>query len=176
MRFVHRVDSIITNMVTSWPALKPFFLAVTALGDPIATIAIGLFVAIYGYYQTNIRLIISGLTVWFTLGLGAILKLAIGRIRPDTDYANNLQIVTYSFPSGHAAGSMVAYGLLAYLAWHLLPHPWSYIIVGALGILILLIGISRIYLGAHFPSDVIAGWLLGGAALLVILFVLRPLS
>ncbi len=172
---VHRVDTVITDIITSWPSLRKFFLAITALGDPIVVGILGLSVIMCGYFQSDARLVIAGFVVWATLVFGAILKLIVGRSRPDTEYANNLQISTYSFPSGHAGGSTVAYGLLAYLVWHLLPQPWNYTGVGILSALIILIGISRIYLGAHFPSDVIAGWLLGGVALLTIVLVVRPL-
>lgn len=175
--WIHRFDSTIMNGIVNWSvSLKPFFLAITTLGDPIVTVGIGIVVAIYGYFQTNMRLVISAALIWIALGLGAILKLLFGRDRPDTEYANNMYITTNSFPSGHASGAMIAYGLLAYVAWHLLPQPWGCIAVVLLGVLITLIGLSRIYLGAHFPSDVIAGWTLGGIALLVILFVIRPLS
>mgnify|MGYP000915925445 CR=1 FL=1 len=175
--WIHRFDSAIMSGIANWSvSLKPFFLAITTLGDPIVTVGIGIVVAVYGYFQTNMRLVISAALIWVTLGFGAILKLLFGRDRPDTEYANNLHFATNSFPSGHASGAMVAYGLLAYMAWRLLPQPWSYIVVVLLGVLIVLVGLSRIYLGAHFPSDVIAGWALGGVTLLVILFVIRPLS
>jgi undecaprenyl-diphosphatase len=81
---------------------------------------------------------------------------------------------SYSFPSGHTVGSTVIYGLLAYLAWQYLPQPWN--VIGAIFcvLLILLISLSRIYLGAHFPSDVVAGWVLGAIGLAVIIFVVKP--
>lgn len=174
--WIHRFDSVVMSGIANWSvSLRPFFLTITTLGDPIVTVAIGAVVAVFGYFQTNMRLVVSAALIWVTLGLGAILKLLFGRDRPDTEYANNLYIATNSFPSGHASGAMIAYGLLACMAWHLLPQPWNYIAVVLLGVLIVLVGLSRIYLGAHFPSDVVAGWALGGIALLVILFVIRPL-
>jgi undecaprenyl-diphosphatase len=70
---------------------------------------------------------------------------------------------TMSFPSGHSLGSMVTYGLVAYFivqARHKHPLRWLAIPVAAL--LVLLIGCSRVYLNAHYPTDVLAGWALGG--------------
>lgn len=175
--FIHRFDTSINSIVSSWPiSLKPFFLGMTMLGDPIVTIGIGLIVAVYGYFQANIRLVLAGATIWITLVLGAILKLLFGRERPLTDYAANMHFPTLSFPSGHASGATIAYGLLAYMAWHLLPEPWNYIVVLLLVGLIILIGLSRVYLGAHFPSDVVAGWGLGILGLLVIILIIRPFA
>ncbi len=168
---------MITRIIVAWPGwLKPMFLAATALGDPIVTVLIGIGVVCYGFLQHNMRLALAGASIWLTLGIGSLLKLLVGRQRPLTEYAANLQIPTLSFPSGHSSGSVIAYGLLAYIAWHLLPQPWNYLAAAALVILIILIGISRIYLGAHFPSDVVAGWLLGVVMLCIVIFILRPLA
>lgn len=174
---IHRFDASLNGLIGSWPSsLKPFFLIITSLGDPIATIAVGIVVAAYGFVQANLRLVLAGVTVWATLAVGAILKLLFGRARPFTEYVQNMHFPTHSFPSGHATGATVAYGLLAYLAWHMLPQPWNYIAVAVLILLIILVGISRVYLGAHFPSDVVAGWMLGALGLLIIICVIRPLA
>ncbi|KAE8126541.1 MULTISPECIES: phosphatase PAP2 family protein [Bifidobacterium] len=174
---VTQFDTAVTRHVVELPAsLHPFFLAVTALGSPVATMTVGAVIAGWGYFHANLRLAYSGAFVWLTLGVGSIIKLIVARARPNTAYAAHLLFDTNSFPSGHTSGSTIAYGLLAYLAWHLLPQPYSTIAVVLLLFLIALIGISRIYLGAHFPSDVIAGWLLGAVALCIVIFVLRPLT
>jgi undecaprenyl-diphosphatase len=70
-----------------------------------------------------------------------------------------------SFPSGHSMGSMIAYGMLAYvLVLSLAPRRCAcYGAVAGLALLVLAIGFSRIYLGAHWFSDVVAGFVLGAA-------------
>lgn len=170
------VDVQLTQLILRLPeSWHGFFLVVTSLGDPIFTVVIGVVVSAMGYLQHNVRLLFAGATIWSVLVIGGILKMLFGRARPMSDYAANLRVDTFSFPSGHSSGSMIAYGLLAYIALKLLPQPYGLFAAVICGCIIALIGISRIYLGAHFPSDVIAGWLLGGLGLLVIIFFIRPL-
>lgn len=70
---------------------------------------------------------------------------------------------TLSFPSGHSMGSLVGYGLLAYLLVLRLPRAWMRAsAVFGLTLLVLAIGFSRIYLGAHYLSDVLGGYAVGG--------------
>ena len=157
-------------------ALKPFFLFITGLGDPLFTVSIGAIVVIWGVLQHNLRLATAGGMVWLTLAIGSTIKMAIGRARPLTEYAASMHIKTFSFPSGHSSGATIAYGLLAYLTWHYLPQPWNYIVTALLIALVVLIGVSRIYLGAHFPSDVVAGWMLGVLMLLIVIYVIKPLA
>lgn len=142
----------------------------------MVTLPIGFIVAMAGYYQKNTHLILSGIVVWATLGVGSLIKIVIARDRPATEYATSLSLDTMRFPSGHSSGSAIAYGLLAYLAWQYLPQPRATIVVIFLAVLVIAIGVSCIYLGAHFPSDVVAGWLLGLVALLIIIFLIKPLS
>lgn len=114
-----------------------------------------------------------GLAAAATIGLAALVnggaKQVVDRVRPDL----LLPMVVepgYSFPSGHAALSMVAYGIVAVLFARQrgLP-PWLRVVGVALAAaLVVGVGISRIYLGAHYPSDVLGGWLLG--AVIVLLF------
>jgi undecaprenyl-diphosphatase len=98
------------------------------------------------------------------------LKYALGRARPETAYA---AIDEFSFPSGHAAMSLVVYGFLAFLLGHGKP-AWQQTgyALGAAAIA-LLVGLSRLYLGAHWLSDVIASYGLGIAwiALLAIAYI-----
>lgn len=175
--FIRHFDTKITESVVQLPAsFHGFFLLVTNLGHPIVTMSIGAAIAVMSGIQSNVRLALSGAVVWVALGVGSLLKLLFNRSRPLTEYAANIWLDKLSFPSGHTTGATVAYGLLALLAWQFLPQPWNYIATILLGIFVVLVGVSRIYLGAHFPSDVIAGWLLGGLALIVIVFIIKPFS
>ena len=171
----HQFDLRVTNWIARWPqSYRPFFHLITSLGDPLVTIGIGIVIAAAGFIQNDIHFLVSGVIIWVTLGLGSILKLLFNRARPLTEYAANMRIDTFSFPSGHTSGSTIAYGLLGYFAWHLLAQPWSFATAAVCAGLIVAIGVSRIYLGAHFPTDVVAGWLLGSVALVTIVYSLSP--
>ncbi|ALS74773.1 phosphoesterase [Planococcus rifietoensis] len=92
--------------------------------------------------------------------LTVLLKHFFSRERPSIN--ETIDAVGYSFPSGHSMGSLIFYGFLIYLVIRTRQAPWlQWASVFGLSVLIVLIGISRIYLGAHFPSDVIAGYIAG---------------
>ncbi len=91
--------------------------------------------------------------------LNVAVKYVIQRSRPDI--LRLIDIGGYSFPSGHSMVSMSFFGFLIYLCCINLKTRWKYLIVSLLSILIMLIGLSRIYLGVHFASDVIGGFCLG---------------
>lgn len=95
--------------------------------------------------------------------LNTLLKILFERPRPSVVEAVT-EVYSHSFPSGHAMSSMVAYGTVAYLVARLEPTPLLRTITWILAALIILaIGTSRVYLGVHYPSDVLAGFL-GGLA------------
>ena len=76
-----------------------------------------------------------------------------------------------SFPSGHAFFAMTLFGLLAYFAFTRMPRRFLRMLTFlSLLALILLIGASRVYLGAHWPSDVLAGYLFGAVFLWIFIY------
>ena len=94
--------------------------------------------------------------------LNQALKQIFGRIRPLGPDGFVLE-EGFSFPSGHSSGSVVAYGMLAYVALRLLPARWHLPTLVAAVALAFTVGTSRMFLGVHFASDVIAGFASGAA-------------
>lgn len=106
------------------------------------------------------------------LPLNAIVKNLVDRQRPGEKEAKIHPGPRwgYSYPSGHSMGSAAFYGFLAFLLWMLVPHwPARVALCTIFGVLPVLVGLSRVYLGAHWLSDVVGGWA-GG------LFVVAPLA
>jgi len=105
-----------------------------------------------------------------------LVKLVVSRGRPDL-LEPLVEEHGFSFPSGHSTLSMVAYGVLAVLLTRSrLPREVATLIVIGLGVLIVLIGISRVWLGVHYPTDVIAGWTAGWVIVLGYAWITRGVS
>ena len=168
-------DHHLTALVARLPSwMKPVMEAATLIGQPIFVVIVALIVVSVAWSKGHQRIAyayVAGL-VGFAGSTG--LKYLFHRARPQTLYAENMKIKSYSFPSGHAYGGLVFYGLLAYLAYEYLPQPWNILCSGLLMVLVILIGVSRVYLGAHFPSDVTVGWILGASTLALIVVTIRP--
>lgn len=172
---LHKFDKAVTGFVQAWPDwMQPLMYVITTIGRPIVTLGVAFLIMAFGVVRANMALALAGAFAAVALGVGSWLKLVLHRERPLSDYVALMHFDSFSFPSGHTLGSTVSFGLLAYLAWQFSPSPWGGVAAGILIGLIIAVGFSRIYLGAHFPSDVLAGWLMGAGALLIIIFVVQP--
>ena len=148
--------------------LNQFFYAVTQFGSiKIVGILIPFTILALFYYKKRDLLLPMIVTLVGSESVAYIIKLAIHRKRPGEGIAYYVE-KTYSFPSGHATITMAFYGFLIYFLLRLeRQYKTSYILSVILVILIFLIGFSRIYLGVHFLSDVLGGYLVGGLWLLL---------
>lgn len=143
------------------------FARLTHLGDPATLTALGVVVALALWWRGQ-RLLATGwvLAVGGNALLNPALKRIFERVRPE--HAQGLVSEPgFSFPSGHSSSSMVAYGMLAYLALRLLPRAWHLPALLLAAALVAAVGASRVFLQVHYASDVLAGFASGAAWLLV---------
>ncbi len=110
--------------------------------------------------------------------LNSLLKLAVDRPRPGPDLVRAIGTAAESsFPSGHAFLAIVFWGFLAYLAYTHLKAPGLRPLALFISVaMILLVGASRVYLGAHWPSDVLGGYVAGSVCLVLLIWVERRRS
>jgi len=162
------IDEIGRQILFGWIKndLSYFFLAIAAIGDIFIT-AVLLLITTIMIWIKNKRLSIWVFSVVVFSGgiIPQILKYIVARPRPEYGlYTRG----GYSFPSGHATGATVFYGMLIILALMCLKKSRQRgIFVSIAATLIILIGWSRIYLGVHYTSDVIAGIFLGIGQILI---------
>ena len=155
-----RGDTIGYELVNTYlirDSLTPFAKIITWFGSPICLILITilLFVLIK---NKKIGLLITINLVAITI-LNQLLKFILQRPRPEEFRVINE--TGYSFPSGHSMISAAVYGLLIYLIYKNIKNKHTKnVLIIILSLLIIMIGISRIYLGVHYTSDVLAGFLL----------------
>ena len=132
---------------------------VTALGYYWVVLPL-LVLSAYAFYRRG-RMISAVLLVVSTCGgmvLTATLKSVFQRTRPEL-FESGYTASFYSFPSGHATIAVGFYGTLAILVAWRLKGFWRWSVVAAGALLVLLIGYSRMYLGVHYPTDILAGYL-----------------
>lgn len=158
------------NRLPRW--LTPIMLLFTLLGQPPFTVGIAAAVLGYGWALEKPFYMTAGIIAFATIAASSLLKIFLRRARPVNEYVEKMLFKTYSFPSGHAAGALVSFGLAALVIsfrWpELGPLAWTTAIIS-----ILLVSLSRIYLGAHYASDIIGGWIVGGLGLIAIFLIER---
>lgn len=141
------------------PLLDPVFICLTLIGDLVPLHL--LFIIFAGYlcvrrqYAATLHVAAAGL---LTIGSVTLLKLVLSVVRPD---AIQEPLTTYAFPSGHSSGSMVFWGLLAAFVAQEARQKKRWQIYIPLALPPLLIGLSRLYLGVHWLTDVVGGLLWG---------------
>jgi undecaprenyl-diphosphatase len=145
----------------SSPITVAIFQPITAMGSMQALMVFALAVACYLSFSGRRSLSRAWLLIVSGSLLHRVLKALFPRERPY--FADPFVFESSSsFPSGHAMASLICYGLLSYLLWLALPRLWPRIVaVSAVWLLVLAIGFSRLYLGAHYMSDVIGGYAAG---------------
>ena len=142
------------------PQFDRIFLFFTALDDPPTVVTIFIitiaWLVMKRRYSDGIRFTIvcaGGVLI------NQVMKLFFAKPRPEL-WHRLITETSFSFPSGHAVGSMVVYGFIAYiLAKEMQQH--KHIVYATASLLIIAIGLSRLYLGVHYPTDIIAGYGIG---------------
>ena len=160
-------DAALLAAVQDWrtPAGTALFQALTRLGWlPAAVALVALTAVLLLLWRQGAEAALLLLAA-LPMALAPLLKLPVGRPRPDYGEIESLTL-SLSFPSGHASFAALFGGFLIYLVWqHCRNAGLRYGLTGGLLLLIGLVGFSRLYLGVHWPSDVVGGYLYGGVAL-----------
>jgi undecaprenyl-diphosphatase len=137
-------------------------LDITALGSAtvlgLTVVAIAGFLILQGMWRTGLFVAVASGSALF---VNAALKQFFQRPRPDV-VPHLREVMTMSFPSGHALTSAVVYLTLGALSMRIAERRLTKFYCMAVAMLVtVLVGASRVYLGVHYPTDVLAGWLIG---------------
>ena len=173
--FVELTDTLATEELASWdtkitdfiltfrqPTLTQYFLFVTYVGDLYGyLIVVGIFVLVSSLVFKRWQYVVqTTLVLLLATVSNMVLKRFINRARPGIEHL--VSVETLSYPSGHAMSAMAFYGFLIYLVYKFrIRKVIKFGLITLLTLLILSIGISRIYLGVHFPSDIAGGFIAG---------------
>ncbi|MGR3764667.1 phosphatase PAP2 family protein [Rossellomorea sp. NS-SX7] len=157
-------DNGVFNVVHAFisPKLTTLMTSVTFLGGVkwLSICTVGIVIVLLFMKKFPLALFVM-LTVSLGAGFNWLLKWIFKRERPDIEAL--IEQGGYSFPSGHSMGSFIFYGAVAFMLFRALDKAvFKWLSVLGLSVLILFIGISRVYLGVHYPSDIVGGFTAGG--------------
>jgi membrane-associated phospholipid phosphatase len=156
------IDSFVELGVHSFdtPRLDVVMRGFTFLGSPFGVLPLAMAVGIWAVRRKETRAAAAfGIVLVMTEAINWMLKHTFERARP-TLFQEIETLHSYSFPSGHAMAAAAIYGMIGVVVSRLAPRRRR-VLVYVLPLLVLMIGISRIYLGVHWPSDVLAGFAAG---------------
>ena len=160
-----RLDGDVANRLNGWvhnsPAAVRVLEFISNIGKPITLSVIVIAAVAYLLWRRRIRLALY-LVVTAVVGglIDTAVKILVNRPRPIVDHPI-ASALGKSFPSGHAMSATVTYGALALVFLPVLPRRWRPVALGGVVLVVLAIGTSRLFLGVHFVSDVIGGFVLG---------------
>lgn len=166
---------LVWDIRTDW--LSTVFVFITEIGS--AKISIPLMILFVIYFSVNKNIKLASVFVFNLIGVRTMnrwLKAGFNRTRPDENPL--IEVGGLSFPSGHSMNSTAFFGFLGYLIWVVLRKKGreAGYVLWITGGLIFLIGLSRVYLGVHFPSDVLAGFTAGGIWLILTILLFKGLN
>ncbi|WP_019421136.1 phosphatase PAP2 family protein [Paenibacillus sp. OSY-SE] len=156
------------------PSLTKVMELFTSIGSTKYAIIIAVLTLVFLYFVLGHRMELIFLIA--VLGGSAVmnqlLKMVIHRERPIVHRL--IEETGYSFPSGHAMGAIGLYGALAFLLWrHIASRPGRILLIVSSCVMIAMIGVSRVYLGVHYPSDIIGGLMASGFWLALMIWVFQ---
>lgn len=153
------------------PILDAIMMTITQLGNPSTVVFVVIASLVIIWYNNRQEAKIFALACLGAVILNTGLKLAFNKPRPHL-WQQLISEKSFSFPSGHALGSLVLYGFLAYLlATHYPRYAKVFYILAVVAIAA--IGLSRLYLGVHWPTDIIAGYGVGFLWLMLCITMLK---
>ncbi len=162
--FLGKFDQTISNAITNirTPLLTKYFVFVTNLGDVWGYVTVFILCTILFYFFLKSWKYVGQIVLVMILSMGSnlLLKTSINRARPAVEHL--VTVKTLSYPSGHATMAMAFYGFLIYLIFTLKMSKFlKFCLISVMILLIGSIGLSRIYLGVHYPSDIVGGFIAG---------------
>ena len=157
------------------PTLDRWMTVLTFLAQGEVTIPLLILIAgVLVYYKESASALVLAIVLSGSWLLNGIFKSFFRRKRPDL-WASSKRPIDYSYPSGHSMSAISFYGLLAVYLTHLLSIPLS-ITSTIAAALTIGVGFSRLYLGVHWPTDVLSGWMAGSIWLVVCLHGLNQIG
>ena len=164
------MQQVFINMRTD--LLTPFMKVVTHSTDTITIVILCAALVLIPMTRKTMGLPLTA-TALINMGTYKAMKHIFLRARPDVVY-HIVEQGGYSFPSGHSATSMLVYGLLFYLVGKYCKNQKLRVLLQTVcGILVLTVGPSRLYVGVHWATDVLAGWCVGAAVLMAAVYLIE---
>ena len=165
------LDRLATPVMTAFMVFMSFLGSASFIsGAAIALIVYFLFVKRHRWFSLKVPVIAVG-----SISLNLVTKFFFDRPRPVLPHL--VEASGLSFPSGHSMVSASFYGLIIYLIWHNIEKPWlRNLLIALCTVIILLVGVSRVYLHVHYATDVMAGFSAGFLWVILAVYGLRRLE
>jgi membrane-associated phospholipid phosphatase len=156
------LDASASALILRWqsPAMDVVMRTVSMFGSEVIWLLGALLLALFAWQQRWGAAVLLVVVAGGAQLMNNVLKASFERARP-IPVTTFIVAQQYSFPSGHAMMSAAFYALVAYLVWRLARGAWRWVMLIGLALLVVAIGVSRIYLQAHYLTDVLAGFVAG---------------